>query len=1086
MLDTMSASPRLIRRLAEGVERTRLVQPILSARPPLVVVSAPSGYGKTVLAAQIADSQSFARVIWIRNTGEAGTIGDVLAILFDSLTGSRVRADTPELHELCHLCSEELSELSSEDALLVVIDDASWAGDADACAVIEDVFAEAPCGTVALITTRAELSTDRASTRTWIVTADRLMFADVEIVEAWHRHAQRPLSATQAAEVAKTSGRHAALISLMARHSAFVGHDITTVERTPSMASMLRTLVRDQLSAEDRVLLDYASVLREGTLESLAICASHDNPLASLARISAAIPLVSVSPDGPRRRFVVHGLVEEACDSIERLAQRDPAGLCRVVDALAAAGATSRAVEVALEYGAADLLADCVRRFSARLVKGASWELIRSALDALPVEMVAGDPALLIARAEVAWIEGAKADAIRQATLAVRLGELSAGKRVPSAARSLLAGMRMSVADYSGAIADATPFLEAGDRSSADDLADALYAALPAYAFLGDGQGLKRCMRAASELVSSGGTTSSRLARLEMAMGLVTELALGDPKAASDLMYSAACRSDVPQHWRAIALSNCSACALESGDLERSATAHTEAAMAGSDFSTPVDRGLLALHAAMIEAISGGQSGIRMQLEAVVSACEAEGEVFTLMTTCSVGSQWSACVGDVDYANRLSERGIRAAADIGSPVLLWLAELVHAQVSLAVGDVERARLVAERVLPQVEAASLRGHTLHARMILARAALYEGDLAPAVQHLGAIGEYVIEQASALTVASYLRLFPEMFGPLALAIGVDSIPVRVLNLLGGRYGTNVMEQSASVLTSVELKRLSKRMRLEAERVAEQERVSDLSDAVCRVRLLGRLEVVVPHGPVGERDWGKRKARLLFAMLVARAGTDVPRGEIIEYLWPDMDESRAVNNFYVVWSAMKRALVPRTGRDTPFPYIEHVHEVCRVVPGRIVTDLDEFESHVVAARRAREQGDLGGELEAIRSAEQVYRGDLLPGDIYDDWFAPLRARTRHAFEDVMLRGAMILEERGNPHEGLALLRRSMSDDTLREDFYQALLRLQIAAGQRSEAIETYMSCRDRLVEELGIDPSRETTSLYEQILGMEEPCR
>jgi DNA-binding SARP family transcriptional activator len=35
----------------------------------------------------------------------------------------------------------------------------------------------------------------------------------------------------------------------------------------------------------------------------------------------------------------------------------------------------------------------------------------------------------------------------------------------------------------------------------------------------------------------------------------------------------------------------------------------------------------------------------------------------------------------------------------------------------------------------------------------------------------------------------------------------------------------------------------------------------------------------------------------------------------------------------------------------------------------------------------------------------------------------------------------------------------------------------------METYMLCRSRLVEDLGVDPSRETVELYELILGMED---
>jgi DNA-binding SARP family transcriptional activator len=486
-------------------------------------------------------------------------------------------------------------------------------------------------------------------------------------------------------------------------------------------------------------------------------------------------------------------------------------------------------------------------------------------------------------------------------------------------------------------------------------------------------------------------------------------------------------------------------------------------------------------HAAL-KGLEGCPVDLRAVTDGVISTCESDGEAFTLAITDAGGSEFALALGHIDYARSLSERGLRHSADTGSPILIWLTELVHAQAVLALGDVESARATAMRILPQVESIQAMGHVLHARMILAQVALHEGDLAVAVQHLSAVSDHIVEKSPALTVASYLRVFPGMLGPLAHAMGVDRVPARVLNLLPDRYGADALEAASVVLTPAELLRLSRRMRAEAERAAEKEKPVE-TDAVCTVRLFGGLEVVTPRGPVGDRDWMKRKARLLFAMLVSRSGTDVPRGEIIEYLWPEMDEERALNNFYVVWSAMKRALSPESVRETPCPFVEHTHGVCRVVLGHVVSDLDRFTELLGVARQAHSDDDGTAELTALRAIADLYRGEVLPGDVYDDWFAPLRERFRHDFEDAMLRASQLLEARGEPHEGLSMLRRATSHDPWREDLYQASLRLQIAAGQRSAAIETYLSCRTRLVEDLGIDPSRETTALYEQVLGMEE---
>jgi len=109
-------------------------------------------------------------------------------------------------------------------------------------------------------------------------------------------------------------------------------------------------------------------------------------------------------------------------------------------------------------------------------------------------------------------------------------------------------------------------------------------------------------------------------------------------------------------------------------------------------------------------------------------------------------------------------------------------------------------------------------------------------------------------------------------------------------------------------------------------------------------------------------------------------------------------------------------------------------------------------------------------------------MPGDAYDDWFAVLRERCRHDFEDAMLRASDLLDARGDGRGALALVRRALQVDPWREDLYQAALRLQIACGQRSAAIDTYMSCRSHLVDDLGIDPSGETTRLYAQVLAMD----
>ena len=221
----------------------------------------------------------------------------------------------------------------------------------------------------------------------------------------------------------------------------------------------------------------------------------------------------------------------------------------------------------------------------------------------------------------------------------------------------------------------------------------------------------------------------------------------------------------------------------------------------------------------------------------------------------------------------------------------------------------------------------------------------------------------------------------------------------------------------------------------------------------------------------------------MLVARHGTDVHRAELIDYLWPDLDEAHGVNNFYVVWSAMKRAVAPGSSDDDASRPFENHNGVCRIVSGRVVSDLDLFMKARDEARRANAAHDTAAEVIALRTSMDLYRGDVLPGDIYDDWFGGIRQRFRQEYQASVIRFATIMIEQGDPLAAMPFVIEASERDPLREDLYQARIKVEVASNQRGAAMETYMSCRNTLVEELGIDPSRETVELYQQILAMED---
>ncbi len=444
-------------------------------------------------------------------------------------------------------------------------------------------------------------------------------------------------------------------------------------------------------------------------------------------------------------------------------------------------------------------------------------------------------------------------------------------------------------------------------------------------------------------------------------------------------------------------------------------------------------------------------------------------------------SRWRRAMGDAMGAQEAAESAMASLGDAeGLAVWRTLYEIECAASRLMQGDTHAADTQASAVAQETKTLGARYHEVIAGFVLAEIQRRNGRSGQAVCRLSEYGEFIRTGSANLAAALYTRAFPGLLGLLAAAVGADRLPIHYLQLIGAESEREALESAWDALEPEEWAVLASRIWDEAR--VEELRKSLEGAPVCRVRLFGGLEVSTPRGVLPDSAWRKRKARLIFLMLVVKRGRDVAREQLLEHLWPEMDEQRARNNFYVAWNSLKKALSPEAGRGEQCPYVQHGGGLCRVSADIVRSDLDEFEEALEAAKEAEESGDTEAAVAAYERLEDVYAGDLLPGDIYDDWFAGLRDRYRQTFGDALLRASELVRGEGELDQAMHMLRRVLDVDPLREDVYRALLECQIEAGRRSAAVDTYMTCVDTLSEELGLDPSQETVSLYQQVLAME----
>src|SRR5262249_5859370 len=118
------------------------------------------------------------------------------------------------------------------------------------------------------------------------------------------------------------------------------------------------------------------------------------------------------------------------------------------------------------------------------------------------------------------------------------------------------------------------------------------------------------------------------------------------------------------------------------------------------------------------------------------------------------------------------------------------------------------------------------------------------------------------------------------------------------------------------------------------------------------------------------------------------------------------------------------------------------------------------------------------ASQQALDLYGGDLLPEDLYEDWVSGRRMMLRTSYLTLLRRLAQLHEQRSALGQAIAALQRLIAAEALDEDAHAALIRLLALAGRRQQAAEQYDALVSLLARELGAEPQPATRALIASI--------
>jgi DNA-binding SARP family transcriptional activator/Flp pilus assembly protein TadD len=221
--------------------------------------------------------------------------------------------------------------------------------------------------------------------------------------------------------------------------------------------------------------------------------------------------------------------------------------------------------------------------------------------------------------------------------------------------------------------------------------------------------------------------------------------------------------------------------------------------------------------------------------------------------------------------------------------------------------------------------------------------------------------------------------------------------------------------------------------------------------------------------------RQVASLLAYLLVHRNRPQTRDLLAGRFWSDQADDRARKRLSnALWKI--RAAFRDAGIDE---LLQTTSTTVQISPDwRVEVDFESFE---------RRLDDISSELRqrvsrialAERLAEIVdnYPGDFLAG-YYDDWIESERTRIRDRCLDALWQLIKLYKGRSDYTTAIRYARELVTHDPFMEEAHREVMRLCALLGQTAAAERQYELCRRVLEDELGVEPSWETTELIERI--------
>lgn len=314
-----------------------------------------------------------------------------------------------------------------------------------------------------------------------------------------------------------------------------------------------------------------------------------------------------------------------------------------------------------------------------------------------------------------------------------------------------------------------------------------------------------------------------------------------------------------------------------------------------------------------------------------------------------------------------------------------------------------------------------------------------------------------------------------GTSVCCIPIVGHPTRTGRLLVG-FRERLPEHAGRLLVPLQIMAEHLGMHLPERSAAPQVSGQELLLPLLDIRCFGHFELAIGDQKLAPASFPRRDALTLLKILVLRAGKQLHRQQLIDWLWPETDERSGLNRLHGVVHSLRGVIEPQAAERRWIYLLNEGENYCFVARNTVSVDLISFQDNLALARREARDGPFAPNATYyLEQAVALYRGDLYEDDQYRGWCDVERITLQREFIEALARLARIYLTHGEARRAIETLRRALVSDPSREDLHGELIRCLMGLRRYNEAKDQVRQCIRYLREEVGVEPSSETQHLY-----------